>query len=309
MPKPKAPTTEPGAHASYRTRTWVLFAARARKAVILRRGPRRHYHLIDWDLSNDTFTHGQWMKGYVRLWDLSPDGSLLLYWAHQYHKSLPLPQRAYTHRTPAGRENYDPMMSDRRRRSPSKREQRRKLPRYMREPAIDRPRARPRDNWGVWTALSRPPHFSALAIWPSVGHWTGGGTFLTNTSIILNEEKGGLTAQENVAMPRRFSVRDNRSDLYNGGWPRFAGRHGWQTDPAVTSIVSAVLRENGVTWVDWIVPQGNGSLLFACDGVIYRLPGWQNTPPCEYLSAAQELADLRNLSFRQVAPLAEAMRW
>lgn len=58
----------------YRTRIDVLFAAETRRAVILRRGPKIHYQFIAWDLSNETFTCGQWMKGLVRLHDLSPDG-------------------------------------------------------------------------------------------------------------------------------------------------------------------------------------------------------------------------------------------
>ena len=73
----------------YRTRLEIVFAASAPKAVILRRGPRRHYHLIAWDLKSNTFTHGQWMKGAVRLCDLSPSGDKLLYWAAQYHASQP----------------------------------------------------------------------------------------------------------------------------------------------------------------------------------------------------------------------------
>ena len=32
----------------------------------------------------------------------------------------------------------------------------------------------PRAERGSWTAISKPPYFSALAIWPSLGRWTGG---------------------------------------------------------------------------------------------------------------------------------------
>ena len=68
-------------HRPYRTRTSVLFAARAPKAVILRRGPRVHYQLILWNTARDTFEPGQWMRGNVRLADLSPSGDKLLYFA------------------------------------------------------------------------------------------------------------------------------------------------------------------------------------------------------------------------------------
>lgn len=72
----------------------VLFAAKAPKAVILRRGPRSHFHMIAWDVETDTFHRGQWMRGLVRLCDLSPDGTKLLYWAAQYHRPRPAPSSA-----------------------------------------------------------------------------------------------------------------------------------------------------------------------------------------------------------------------
>ena len=43
-----------------------------------------------WDLCNDTFEHGQWLKGriYERRCDLSLDGELLIYFAANYKKPL-----------------------------------------------------------------------------------------------------------------------------------------------------------------------------------------------------------------------------
>jgi hypothetical protein len=64
-------------HRPYRTRTSVLFALHAPRAVILRRGPRSHHRLIVWNTDDDTFEAGQWMKGNVRLCDLSPSGTML----------------------------------------------------------------------------------------------------------------------------------------------------------------------------------------------------------------------------------------
>lgn len=54
-------------------------------AVILRRGPSRWYHAILWDTRRDGFTHGAWFKGriYEDKCDLSPDGRLFIYFAHQ----------------------------------------------------------------------------------------------------------------------------------------------------------------------------------------------------------------------------------
>jgi hypothetical protein len=54
-------------------------------AVILRRGPSAWYHVILWQTRRDTFSHGAWFKGriYEDKCDLSPDGSLFVYFVHQ----------------------------------------------------------------------------------------------------------------------------------------------------------------------------------------------------------------------------------
>lgn len=63
-------------------------AAKARAAIILRRGPARWTHLISWDTARDTFEDGAWFRGriYEQKCDLSPDGKLFLYAAHQGNK-------------------------------------------------------------------------------------------------------------------------------------------------------------------------------------------------------------------------------
>ncbi len=109
-------------HRPYRTRTSVLFAAQAPKAVILRRGPRTHFHLIVWDLETDTFEHGQWMKGNVMLCDLSPRGDKLLYFAEQYVKPLA--------RSAQG--TFEPLKQRPARKTPRAGRQHRKVPRYQR---------------------------------------------------------------------------------------------------------------------------------------------------------------------------------
>jgi hypothetical protein len=108
-------------HRPYRTRTSVLFASRAPKAVILRRGPRVHYQLILWHTDTDHFEPGQWMRGNVRLADLSPSGDKLIYFAEQFHAA----------RVPKGRGGpYDPLRQQSFRMRPDRRN--RKIPRYLR---------------------------------------------------------------------------------------------------------------------------------------------------------------------------------
>jgi hypothetical protein len=59
----------------------VLLAPKARKAVVLRRGPAKQVCTVGWDLSNDTFQLGQWLKGRIHGYccDLSPDGGYFVY--------------------------------------------------------------------------------------------------------------------------------------------------------------------------------------------------------------------------------------
>lgn len=41
---------------------------------------------------------------------------------------------------------------------------------------------------GTWTAISRPPYLTALALWPNSGTWGGGGLFESEYSLHLNHD-------------------------------------------------------------------------------------------------------------------------
>ncbi len=64
-------------------RIHVLIARAAPYALIIRRGPSKHVCTIGWNLRDDTFQLGQWLKGriYEYRCDLSPDGRHLIYFA------------------------------------------------------------------------------------------------------------------------------------------------------------------------------------------------------------------------------------
>src|SRR5689334_5714692 len=64
-------------------RHYVVTAAQARTALVLRRGPTRWWHLLQWDLAQLTLTPGAWFHGtlYPRRCDISPDGRLFGYFA------------------------------------------------------------------------------------------------------------------------------------------------------------------------------------------------------------------------------------
>ena len=73
MPKPPPP------------RLFVITASQADEAVIFRKGPASWCHVIRWNLRDDTFHRGAWIRGrvYAERCDLSPNGKLLLYFALQ----------------------------------------------------------------------------------------------------------------------------------------------------------------------------------------------------------------------------------
>lgn len=109
-----------------------LFGLLARKApvgVLLRRGPSDWVRLIRWNTRTDRIQRGQWLHAhvYARRCDLSPDGSLLIYFCRDGRTKV-----------------------------------------------------------GNYTAISRPPWFTALALWPQGHTWRGGGLFLDDTTVFLH---------------------------------------------------------------------------------------------------------------------------
>ena len=78
-------------------RLQFLLARRAPVGVIFRRGPSNWVQIIKWDTRRDVFEEGQWFHGhiYVGRSDLSPDGSLLIYFANKFNQKT-VSDREYT---------------------------------------------------------------------------------------------------------------------------------------------------------------------------------------------------------------------
>ena len=64
-------------------RLHVIIARNASTAIVFRRGPSKHVCTMLWNMNNDEFSLGQWLKGriYERRSDISPDGKYLIYFA------------------------------------------------------------------------------------------------------------------------------------------------------------------------------------------------------------------------------------
>ncbi|MSP40182.1 MAG: hypothetical protein EXR70_16970 [Deltaproteobacteria bacterium] len=65
----------------------VILAPKARRAVVLRRGPAKQVCTVGWDLSSDSFELGQWIEGRIHAYccDLSADGEYFVYWIMKGH--------------------------------------------------------------------------------------------------------------------------------------------------------------------------------------------------------------------------------
>ena len=82
-----------------------------------------------------------------------------------------------------------------------------------------------------WTAVSRPPYLSALALWPKGDGWGGGGHFDSATTLALNHRAAEMTLAGGFELPSWLTVRPFGE--YAGGgeddpiWPARLARDGW----------------------------------------------------------------------------------
>jgi hypothetical protein len=141
-------------------RLFLLFARKAPIAVIFRRGPSKWVQLIKWNTATDEFEPGQWFKGriYERRADLSPAGSLLIYFAQKINAKSKK-DAEYTY---------------------------------------------------AWTAISKPPYLTALALWPKGDCWHGGGSF-QNARVVLLNHKPAVAKPHEDHKPHRLKVIPNRN--------------------------------------------------------------------------------------------------
>ena len=58
-----------------------------------------------------------------------------------------------------------------------------------------------------WTAISRPPYLTALALWKNGSGWGGGGLFIGEDSIELNHGPLSSVVEDDFTLPSKFRVR------------------------------------------------------------------------------------------------------
>ncbi len=88
MPRRGFPSACDAAAVASKCRLYAILARDAPRAVIFRRGPSASVLLALWHTDTDQIEEGQWLKGrlYERRADLSPDGTKLLYFAAQHRR-------------------------------------------------------------------------------------------------------------------------------------------------------------------------------------------------------------------------------
>lgn len=81
----------------------------------------------------------------------------------------------------------------------------------------------------AWTAVSRPPYFTALALWPKGNSWNGGGVFDDNTTIRLNHDPERMVSHPNhepkgLTIIPDFQEKGEDTSIY----PKLLKSHGWE---------------------------------------------------------------------------------
>jgi hypothetical protein len=95
--------------------------------------------------------------------------------------------------------------------------------------------AKHRAPYGTWTAISRPPWFKALALWPKGDAWGGGGVFASELALALNHWSGQDKLADGFQLRPKLRVSP------------FGARSGWGED---WPIYDALLASRGWALVD-----------------------------------------------------------
>jgi hypothetical protein len=85
-----------------------------------------------------------------------------------------------------------------------------------------------------WTAISRPPYLTALALWPKGDGWGGGGLFDSGRQVALNHRAPEMKLADGFALPRTLQVKA-LGDCPGWGeddpiWPTRLLQDGWKVE-------------------------------------------------------------------------------
>jgi hypothetical protein len=64
-----------------------------------------------------------------------------------------------------------------------------------------------KSQFGTWTAICKPPFFTALALWPKGDSWGGGALFKSENEIGLNHGSDATVLAEGFRLPKHMNVK------------------------------------------------------------------------------------------------------
>lgn len=287
-------------------RLYAILARKSPHAVIFRRGPSKSVLLISWNTDDDTFEHGQWLRGriYERRCDLSPRGDLLLYFAANWRppfqswsaisrppflKALALWPKGdgwgggghFESATKILLNHRQPEMAL----APGF-----TVPSWLKiSPFGDRP------GWGeddpVWsTRLQRDG-------WTLVSYPTGE-KYDFGAKVAWEFSPPLIWDKPNPVYPKRYTLQMAINGIKERDGPWYLTEH-------------TIIRENGRAdkigrsdWADW---SHSGDLLFAMDGCLFRVGSKRGK--LDDLENGKKLADFAQLKFESVKAPENASRW
>ena len=106
----------------------------------------------------------------------------------------------------------------------------------------------------AFTAVSRPPMFKPMALWPADSTWGGGGCFADNGRLSLNYGEGAMPDAHPLFRPQGFQVQAYPG-MYCSPAPDAAFRFNPDEYPGA----------------EWVGKDHQGRLVFYRAGILYRL--------------------------------------
>jgi hypothetical protein len=190
-----------------------------------------------------------------------------------------------------------------------------------------------RGQFRTWTAISRPPYFTALALWPKGDAWGGGGQFDSASELRLNHWSSQMGLADGFSTPKWLTIKPfgtgwGEDDpiwaerLERDGWTQVSADWPWiwekECGPHTLQMIIRGIKETNGPWYicehavvdrntgttyeigrsDWADWDRNGDLLFAADGCLYR-----------DFRDPRLLIDLNDRVFRELAAPPEFQRW
>jgi hypothetical protein len=100
-----------------------------------------------------------------------------------------------------------------------------------------------------WTAVSRPPYLTALALWPNLGTWGGGGLFESESSLLLNHDASTRELADGFRLPPSMMVHffsEAGLNEHDSTYHRRLLRDGWRLRQH--GVKSEHRTKSGLSW-------------------------------------------------------------